>query len=188
MIARLLGTLLRGRHAGDTHLLVNELPVRANESSLALRSDAFVADAPIPLRYAGEGVGDNVSPPLHWSLPPPGTVEQVLVMEDPDAPLSRPFVHLVATGIAPGITRLDEGALNGDNAQAMTLGLGTFRKAGYSGPRALPGHGPHRYVFQLLALDRSSGLGAGARRRDLVAALDGKVLARGTLEGRFERP
>lgn len=187
MIERLLGTLLRGRRAGDAHLLSQELPVEVGEVALQLSSAAFAPGDSIPPRHAGEGVGDNVSPPLRWSTPPHGTAELVLLMEDPDAPLRRPFVHLIAAGIDPFVTGFTEGALATEGPGACVLGITTFRHRGYSGPRALPGHGPHRYVFQLFALGCPSGLAQGARRSELVAALKGKVLARGTLEGCFER-
>ncbi len=188
MIARFLGVLLRGRRAGAAHLLGHELPAEPGEVPLQLHSTAFTAGSTIPQRYAGEGVGDNVSPPLRWSQPPQGTVELVLVMEDPDAPLRRPFVHLIAAGIDPFVTGFTEGILCSEGAATCLLGLTTFRQLGYSGPRALPGHGPHRYVFQLFALGERSGLARGAQRSELVAALHGKLLARGTLEGTFERP
>lgn len=187
VIARLLGVLLRGRHAGEAHLLDHELPIEPGETTLQLSSAAFIPGTTIPSRYAGEGVGDNVSPPLRWSQPPPGTVELVLVIEDPDAPLRRPFVHLIAAGIDPFVTGFTEGVLRGEGDAVCVLGVTTFRQLGYSGPRALPGHGTHRYVFQLFALGERSGLARGARRSELVAALHGKLLARGTLEGTFER-
>ena len=72
--------------------------------------------------------------------------------------------------------------------QSMVINGSFFRQLGYSGPRALPGHGPHCYVLQLFALGERSGLAHGAGRGELVAALKGKLLARGTLEGTFERP
>jgi hypothetical protein len=187
VIARLLGTLLRGRRAGDQRLLCHELPVASGEEALQLASSAFAAGGTIPVRYAGEGVGANVSPALAWSALPPATVELVLVMEDPDAPLRRPFVHLIAAGIDPSLNRLEDGALSALDGAPCVFGLTTFRHLGYCGPRALPGHGTHRYVFQLFALGRPSGLEQGARRDELVEALKGKLLARGTLEGLFER-
>jgi Raf kinase inhibitor-like YbhB/YbcL family protein len=189
MIDRILGRLLRGRHAGEARLIWNELASSAHESkTLVLRSGAFLHGGSIGLRYAGKGVGDDRSPPLSWDGVPEGAVELVLVMEDPDAPLKHPFVHLIAAGLNPSVRRLSEGALcAGRQDVELTLGLTTFKHPGYSGPRALPGHGPHRYVFQLFALKGPSGLSAGARRKDLPAALQGKVIARARLDGCFER-
>ncbi|RUL77540.1 YbhB/YbcL family Raf kinase inhibitor-like protein [Dyella choica] len=189
MIGRILGRLLRDRHAGERWLLWNELPTAAHgDGSMELKCAAFAHGTTIPRRYAGDGVGDNVSPPLHWTGVPDGTAELVLVMEDPDAPLRRPFVHLIAAGIAPDGPQMAEGALDGQRSDTrIILGLTTFGKPGYSGPRALAGHGPHRYVFQLFALKQPSGLAWGARRKGLPGALSGKVIARARLDGYFER-
>jgi Raf kinase inhibitor-like YbhB/YbcL family protein len=188
MISRIIGKLLRGRHAGERHLLWNELQPAPGEAALRLVSTAFEDGAPIPRKFAGKGVGENVSPALSWSGVPPHAVELVLVMEDPDAPLRRPFVHLIASILPPIPGDLGEGGLSAEaGAAGITYGLSTFRKPGYSGPRALVAHGPHRYLFQLYALDRPSGLMAGATRADLVPALSGKIVARGRLCGCFER-
>jgi Raf kinase inhibitor-like YbhB/YbcL family protein len=188
MIARILGTLLRGRRAQEKYLLWNELAPSREEAALQLVSPAFRNETSIPVRFAGHGVGDNVSPALSWRGVPAHAVELVLVMEDPDAPLRKPFVHLIALIHAPFGDGIEEGGLSADAARSgMIYGLSTLRKPGYSGPRALPGHGAHRYVFQLYALGKPSGLHTGAKRHDLVAGMTGKVIARGRLCGYFER-
>ena len=188
MIARLLGKLLQGRHAGDRHLLWNDIPIDPGEAMLGLSSDAFEDGASIPRRCAGKGVGDNASPQLSWTQVPEDAAELILVVEDPDAPLRRPFVHLIAAGIPASTAGIAEGMLCAGNASSLfVLGLTTFHKAGYSGPRPLPGHGAHRYVFQLFALNQQSTIESGTTRDQLVSALVGKIIARGRLEGYFEQ-
>ncbi|QBR01559.1 YbhB/YbcL family Raf kinase inhibitor-like protein [Paraburkholderia pallida] len=188
MISRIIGKLLRGRRAGDRHLLWNELPPSPGEATLRLASPAFEDGMPMPRRFAGKGVGDNVSPAFSWSGVPAHAAELVMVMEDPDAPLRRPFVHLIASIPQPVPGGLGEGALSAEGgAPGITYGLSTFRKPGYSGPRALVAHGPHRYLFQLYALAQPSGIRPGAKREEMVPALDGKIIARGRLCGYFER-
>jgi hypothetical protein len=83
------------------------------------------------------------------------TAEFVLIVEDPDAPLPRPFVHAIVIGIPPESSKLAEGALSAllPTSQGM-LGRNSFGLAAYVGPRALPGHSPHTYVFQILALGK----------------------------------
>ncbi len=66
----------------------------------------------MPVRSAGRGVGDNVSPQLSWDGAPGDTQDLVLIVEDPSAPLPRPFVHAVVTGIAASTNSPAEGALN----------------------------------------------------------------------------
>jgi Raf kinase inhibitor-like YbhB/YbcL family protein len=185
-LIRLLGRLLRGIHAGDRKLAWNDATLAAAPATLQLTSPAFPPGGLIPLRHAGEGVGDNVSPELAWEHVPPGTAELVLIIEDPDAPLPRPFVHGIVTAIPPASTRMEEGAL-GELVGGPALGRNSFGRTGYVGPRALPGHGPHRYVFQLLALDRALSFDRAPSRAELLCALAGAVIARGRLDGTFEQ-
>lgn len=48
-----------------------------------------------------------------------------------------------------------------------------------------PGHSPHRYVFDLYALDTKLDLPAGSSKRQVVQAMDGHVVGRGEVVGRF---
>lgn len=186
MLSRILGTVLKGVHAGEARLAWNH-PAAAAPQLLTLSSASFPKEGVIPRRYAGRGAGENCSPALAWSRPPEGTRELVLIMEDPDAPLRRPFVHLIAHGIAPQASGLPEGALEPSAAGTPVFGRNTFGGVGYQGPRALPGHGPHRYVFQIFALNRPLALHQPARLGDLLAAMQGSVIARGRLDGFFEQ-
>lgn len=101
-----IGRMLKNVRAGEAHLLCRQEEIVSVRPSVVLGSSAFVDGGSIPAEYAGHGVGTNESPPLHWSGVPDRTAELVLVVEDPDAPLPRPFVHLIATGIAPQIRSL----------------------------------------------------------------------------------
>jgi hypothetical protein len=187
MIARMIGKALRGVRAGDKHLAWNDAALVAVPANIDLLSSAFADAQPMPRRYAGDGVGDNVSPPLRWSGVPEDAAELVLIMQDPDAPLPRPVVHLIATGIAPRTSGLAEGALNAPVSAGIALGRASFGRRGYAGPRPVPGHGPHRYIFQLVALRQPLALTAAPDLRALLAALRGNAIARGRLTGTFEQ-
>lgn len=52
--------------------------------AFSLTSPAFRDGERIPARYTADG--ENFSPPLQWSDPPPGTKSFAIVVEDPDAP------------------------------------------------------------------------------------------------------
>lgn len=181
-----MGRTLHGIRAGEAKLAWNHPAAASAPAIIRLTSSAFSEGAPIPLRYAGAGVGDNVSPPLAWSGLPPGTVELALVMEDPDAPLPRPFVHLVVAGIAPMPETIAEEALSG-GAHNLLIGRNMLRQTIYAGPRALPGHGLHRYVFELFALNRKLSFKKPPSLAELMSAMNRAVIARGKLEGTFER-
>ena len=182
----MLGRLLRGVRAGDANLFSN-LPGFQNLSPLRLESAWFAESGTMPLKSAGVGVGDNISPPLSWSGVPPETQAFLIVIQDPDAPLPRPFVHLVAFNIPGESTSFAKGALNKPTRE-IRFGRNTFGGTGYRGPRALRGHGPHRYVFQLVALTRPLTASEGLSLRAVADAAAPVALALGTLTGIFERP
>ena len=186
MIERFLGRLLRGLRAGERKLAWNDPSVNRAPAGITLKSAAFASLGAIPKRYAGKGEGDNVSPPLTWTNLPPGTRGLVLIMEDPDVPLPTPFVHVIATALDLQSGGLLEGALTSRN-QDIKLGRNTLGRTAYAGPRALRGHGPHRYVFQMLALGKSLDLRKPPSKSELLKAIAGTVIGRGRLDGTYQR-
>lgn len=186
-IERTIGRLLRSIQAGERHLAWNDPRLRAIPASISLRSSAYADGALMPGRYAGAGVGDNISPPLSWSNVPTGTVQLVLIMQDPDAPLPRPVTHLIAA-IPPDRGGVGEGALLPGQDPAISFGRGSLRRIGYAGPRPVSGHGPHRYVFQLYALAERLTGPTVPNLRSTVSGIAKSASARGRLIGIFERP
>jgi Raf kinase inhibitor-like YbhB/YbcL family protein len=143
-----------------------------------LTSTAFDEGQPIPEEYTCDG-GDD-SPPLAWESLPDGTRTLALILHDPDAP-SGDFTHWVAWNIDPG-----PGAL-GAGRPAPGEGANGFGNRGYGGPCPPSGHGSHRYVFELFALDTELGLEPGASREQLEDAIEGHVLGGAELMGTYER-
>jgi Raf kinase inhibitor-like YbhB/YbcL family protein len=147
---------------------------------IELRSAAFTDHTLIPDRYPYEG--GNISPPLEWGGIPHGTAELVLLCEDPDAPRGT-FTHWVVTNISPTTTGVDEGAL----PTGGTPGRNGFGQSGWGGPRPPVGDDPHRYFFRLCAADKRLSLGEGVNAEQVHAALEGHLIACGTLVGLFGR-
>jgi Raf kinase inhibitor-like YbhB/YbcL family protein len=188
MLKTLLLGLLRNVHAGEKHLAWNDPAVSSAPNTIVLTSDDFEGGGAIPIQFAGKGVGQNISPSLKWSNIPANTVELVLVMEDPDAPWPRPFVHLVAAGISPSMTGLPVGALSKDAVSlGITLGTGTLARPGYSGPRAPEGFGPHRYIIEIFALSKKLDVTGPPKLSELLPKMDKSVVGKGKLEGIFEQ-
>lgn len=178
-----MGKLLKNRRAGQGHLAWQSLP---GSDTLTLTSPDFDHNGQIPAVHASKRIGgQDLSPALVWSSAPRGTAQLLLVVEDPDAPTPKPFVHCVAL-LDPSVTGLDQGALDAakpqDGVRALRSGMGR----GYLGPAPIKGHGPHRYVFQLFALAEPLSPADSAKPRDVVASA-GDVLARGRLDGWYER-
>lgn len=144
-------------------------------------SSAFVAGGAIPAKYTCDGEG--TSPPLEWGQPPTGTESLALVVDDPDAP-NGTFVHWViydlppdARGLpegAPADERLPDGSLNGKNS---------VNQLGYMGP--CPPSGTHHYQFNLYALDAKLDAAAGWSKDQLLAAMQGHILAQAELVGLY---
>jgi Raf kinase inhibitor-like YbhB/YbcL family protein len=157
-------------------------------AGIELSSDAFGDEGAIDLRHTA--YGDNLSPPLRWT-PVEGAGAYAIVLEDPDAPMEKPFVHWLIWNIPGEATSLSEGVP--DSAQLVTpqgalQGQNTRGTIGFFGPHPPAGHGLHHYHFQIFALDAPLTLHAGADLRTLTNALQGRVLADGELVGTFEAP
>ncbi|MCO5974054.1 YbhB/YbcL family Raf kinase inhibitor-like protein [Actinoallomurus soli] len=193
----LLGALLRNRRPHERHHAWNHPRLTAPDT-IEVTSRDFTHEHPLDLRHAGKRVGgENLSPHLAWSEPPPATAELLLLVEDLDAPLgSRPPVHCMAIIDPAGLqtpNELPAGALSKDDpAPGVTLLRPTIGR-GYVGPEPLKGHGEHRYVFQIYALgdsllnhpDRDAFL--KSRPRALLDSIGSRVLARGRITGTHER-
>ncbi|MBN9643488.1 YbhB/YbcL family Raf kinase inhibitor-like protein [Corynebacterium mendelii] len=99
--------------------------------------------------------GNDVSPQLSWSDLPEGTKSIAITCFDPDAPTGSGFWHWAACNIPADITELKQGA--GDDTMGgidgVTVLKGDGGKRGYYGPQPPAGHGPHRYLFAVHAVD-----------------------------------
>jgi Raf kinase inhibitor-like YbhB/YbcL family protein len=153
--------------------------------ALTLKSSAFGNGTRIPDRYTC--TGENVSPPLSWSDPPPRTQSYALVCSDPDAPMQK-WYHWAVFDIPAETHGLDERIASeariGQLRQAMT----DFHHPGYGGPCPPKGHGQHHYRFHLMALEVASlALPEQVDCRDVERAAAPHVLAEAVLTGTYSR-
>lgn len=160
---------------------------------LTLTTPAFEDGGIIPNRYTQAAApADAVSPKLVWDHVPDGTVSFALILHDPDTTLMHTtdqVLHWLIFNI-PGTTReLPEGVpavamLPDGSVQA----LNRAKKVGYMGMGAGAAGPYHHYTFELFALDTKLTLGPDATQKDVEAAMEGHILGKGVLEGRFHRP
>jgi len=114
--------------------------------------------------------GQDISPQLSWSGFPAGTRSFVVTMCDPEAPTVCGFWHWTLLNIPSSVTDLPTGA--GDE----------------SGSRLPPGHGRHRYIFAVLALETERiEIDPEATPTLLMFMLFNGTLGRAFLEGWYER-
>jgi Raf kinase inhibitor-like YbhB/YbcL family protein len=149
-----------------------------------IESSAFQAKSTIPQKYTCDG--EDLSPPLAWNDPPAGTKSFALISDDPDAPMGT-WVHWVIWNIPSGVRALEEGVPKSETlANSAQQGVTDFRRVGYGGPCPPPG-GAHRYFFKLYALDTLLQLSSKAKKADLLAAMNGHILAQAEWMGLYQR-
>jgi len=133
------------------------------------------------------------SPALHWTGTPAGTQSFVLIVHDLDVQLGKGLgdnLHWMAWNIPGTATALPQSvptvAKLPDGTQQNKWGSAANPYYGWGGPGA-PAPIYHHYVFDIWALDAKLPLDANATREQVMAAMDGHVLDKGVLVGRFHR-
>jgi Raf kinase inhibitor-like YbhB/YbcL family protein len=180
LIALLCSACLAAQDNADATLTFNR-PETATQGKIEMSSADFSQGGAIPDRFSAYGEG--ISPALAWTGVPNTAQSLVLIVEDPDANSAKPFIHWLAWNIAPAAGSLTQNAARGP----MVQGINSRGSAGYFGPKP-SGSKPHRYYFELFALDIKLSLPAGARRPEVLAAMSGHVIAKGQLMGLFRKP
>lgn len=151
---------------------------------MELKSTAYRAGGPIPVRYSCDG--GSVSPPLTWSRVPAGARSLALILHDPDAPRRGGFTHWIVYNIDPRVKSLPEGIPPRDRVGSSLLqGVNDAGRSGYFGP--CPPSGTHRYVLTLFALNTLLKLKPGASQPEVLAAMKGHILATAILVGTYSR-
>jgi len=159
---------------------------------LALTTTAFEDGGIIPDMYTMAATGTAVSPHLVWANVPDGTVSFALILHDPDTALMKKtdqVLHWMIFNIpgtarelpqgVPAVAQLPDGSIQS---------LNQSKKVGYMGMGAAAVGPYHHYTFDLYALDTKLSLGPDATQADVLNAMEGHILMKGVLVGRFHRP
>lgn len=170
--------------------LAADIPETIEVTSSVLEHHGMVSDE-------HSAYGANKSIDLNWANLPAGTVQLAVVCDDPKVVelgmMETPFVHWVAYNIPASAGGLPAGmpsdaeVVGLDGLEGMINGVNGLRRTGYFGPRP-PANGQlHAYHYRVYAIDTDLGLESGMGRDELLAAIEGHVLATGMLMGHYER-
>ncbi len=157
----------------------------AKTQKMELKSEAFGSNGRIPPEYTCDG--ENIIPKLMISGVPKDAKSLVLIMDDPDISESvkqqrgiQVFDHWVAFNISPRISTISKG-----EEPEGVLGSNGAGSLGYIGP--CPPDKEHRYFFKLYALDAILNLHEGATKKEVESAMEGHIMEKAELIGRYER-
>ena len=155
---------------------------------LYVRSPDFDDGAPLPTwARARDAGGEDLSPELRWTGAPDGTLSYVVRVYDPDAPTVSGFWHWAVYDLPGTADHLEKGAgtpASGLLPSGAVTVANEYRTEQYAGAAPPAGHGEHRYVFIVSALDVAHlEVPAGATPAVLGFLLRTHELARGTTTG-----
>jgi len=135
--------------------------------------------------------GADESPQLSWSGAPDGTRSYAVTVFDPDAPDAGGFWHWAVLNIPADTTSLPEGAGAEGGPQLPPAAVQLKNDAGfhgYVGAAPPPGHGRHRYIVTVYALDvEELRGGSGPKPAGLGSELARHLLGTATLTGVYQR-
>jgi Raf kinase inhibitor-like YbhB/YbcL family protein len=159
---------------------------------MTVTSSAWADGGGIPQKHTQ--AGEQLSPPLAWSNVPDGVQSFVLIVRDLDAAIgdgTNEILHWMLWNIPGAARSLPEGVPQGPQLPDGTRQISASGPY-YRGPGA-PAAGPaHHYVFELYAIDGpinvpAVGQSPAETREAVLAALSGRVRAKGVYVGRFKR-
>ena len=164
--------------AGLDDIAFNRYTLGSGTAVIAVSSLSFADHAPIPQRFTADGEGHF--PSISWTGVPAQAAALVLLVEDADSPSPHPFMHLSLLNLPAQDGTIAEG----DLAQA-SFGPTSFFTHQWVPPDPPPGHGPHRYAFQVFALREA--VPGDVSKGDLLEKIGTSAMASGLLIGTYER-
>ena len=177
------------------------------EESIVFTSPSFNEKKRIPKKHTCTKISanePNISPPVAWDNAPDGVVTFALIMDSLEGVKDGERVHWVIWNLPADLRELTEAiGHSGTLENGAVQGANDSGEIGYLGPcppiLVIGQEGDisagvfkkqeiERYTFRIYALDTALDLPAGATRTDLLAAMEGHILAGGVLVGERQGP
>ncbi len=154
-------------------------------SILTVESNDFADGEKLPVDCTCDG--KNLSPHLSWGNVPVGVKSFSIICEDPDAPHGA-WHHWSIFNIPPVVHALEQGVPVVETLQnGSQQGVNDSGEIGYGGACPPKGHGKHRYIFTVYALDTMLDVKPKAKKAEIVSAMQEHVVASGQIIGTYSR-
>jgi len=165
-------------------------------STFSLSSSSVRDGEPLPPAQMsgifGVPGGEDRSPQLSWHGAPEGAKSYAVTVYDPDAPTGSGFWHWAVANLPADVSSLPEGAGDDTGAELPAGAVqlpNDARAARFIGGAPPAGHGPHRYVITVHALDVPDiGVPADATPALLGFTMASHILGRATIVATAETP
>jgi hypothetical protein len=167
----------------ETSMPATEPEPAAVPEDFVMSITGFNSGEIIPDRFAC--LGENISPEISWNAPPSATQSLVFIFDDPDAP-SRTWVHWILFNIPSTVSGLQENISPAMYPEGSLSGTNSWGELPYGGP-CPPVGSTHEYVFGLYALDLFLDLDEGASKDEILAGMEGHILAESRYTGLYSR-
>ena len=154
---------------------------------MIVSSTTFENNGRIPQKHTG--FGEDISPELIITDAPKDAVSFAIILDDLDVPIRKNFTHwiiwnITLTDVIP--EGLPCGSVICEPISAYQgVGWGNHRYRGPKQPFFI--RKEHRYVFTVYALDCQLDISEKSRKKDLIDAMHGHILAEASLIGRYQR-
>ncbi|MGN1032560.1 MAG: YbhB/YbcL family Raf kinase inhibitor-like protein [Intestinibacter sp.] len=157
------------------------------KNQLIITSPSFVDGENIPKKHTG--FAEDISPEFVLENLCDETKSIAIIMDDLDVPMMRELNHWIIWNI-PKLNVIPENIPYGEKIDTLNGAIQgiAYGKNKYRGPK-IPFFlkCPHRYVFQIYALDTILDLPPHAKKKDLKEAMEGHILHEGSIMGIYKR-
>ncbi len=173
----------------EAYVLQQAVPTSFNVTTTSLKESGFLLPD-----FTCEGT--DSSPHIAWDDVPAEIQSIAVIAEDLDL-AGAVASHWVVWGLPPDTTELPAGASGSGLPVGAKEGINAYGEPGYKGPcpppKVIPGSTQcastgfesNPYQWSVYGLDKEVSLGPDATRDDLLEAIDGSIVASGSLDVKY---
>ncbi len=181
-----IGRSFKHKRAGKINSLFFESSLKNIETSISISSDDFSNDG--FLKKINSADESGLFPKINWNNYPLKTKSFLIVVEDLDSPTLTPLLHLIAYGIPATKNYIShDDVISVSKTKEFKLGRNSMMTKGWMPPDPPPGHGTHRYLFEVFAADAIPNENFKPTRHGFNEFLKNHGIAKGMITGLYER-